>query len=122
MRDPFDPIRIANLRTARERVPLPHDLVVDEVRNGDLRLEKRKKSEQADLAEVDQGSGVCNDDHDIGLSSRSSSESSKSKTSMWCSPIRCRKVATGTPASSAALPKPSRRERTSSRSHSRRIS
>lgn len=76
MRYPRDPICAANFGAARKRVPFSHNLAIDEVRNENLFVEYGKESKLADKAKVNKRSGVRNDDHDIGLSSRSSSDSS----------------------------------------------
>jgi len=60
MRDLLDPIRTPNLSATRKRVPLSHNLVVDEVRNEDLFVEYGKESKLADQTEVDERSGVRN--------------------------------------------------------------
>lgn len=49
---------------------------MDEVRNQDLLVKSGEEPEQANQTEVDDWSGVGDDDHDILPSSRSSSESS----------------------------------------------
>ena len=71
-----DPSRLAKLSATWKDIPIHNNLPVYEVRNEDLLIESREEPEEADQAEMDDGPGVGDDDHEVLPSSRSSSESS----------------------------------------------